>query len=113
MRSITGRVILPANTPAVTAEHVLIEVRDVSLADVPSTVVAEERLDEVILRPNGEIEFDLPVPDVAANRTLALRVHVDIKGTGRVDSGDLLTTVHYPVPSSGASGPMEVRVAVV
>src|SRR5437868_2630966 len=101
MRTVTGKIVLPANTPTVNASLVLIEVRDVSLADAPSTVVAEERLSNVALRPNGEIRFKIPVREVESNRTLSLRVHVDLDGSGRVKSGDLLTTANHPIPNRG------------
>ena len=113
MRNITGKVVLPADAPAVRADQVTIEVRDVSVADAPSTVVAERRLDNVALEPNGEITFKMPVPDVEANRTLAFRVHVSLDGSGSVKSGDLLTTTHVAVPGAGQAAQLEVPVKVI
>ncbi|HEX6624042.1 MAG TPA: YbaY family lipoprotein [Pyrinomonadaceae bacterium] len=113
MRTITGKIILPPNVPAAKADEVTIEVRDVSEADALSTVVAERRLEDVALRPNGEIKFKLSVPDVGPNRSLAMRVHVSTDGSGRVKSGDLLTTTHIPVPSTGDAEQLEVPVVVI
>lgn len=113
MRTITGAITLPANTPATKAGQVIIEVRDISLADAPSVVVAEQRLNEVALKPNGQIKFKLPVPEVEANRSLSLRAHVSLDGSDRVDAGDLLTTANYPVPNAGTSAQLKVPVVVI
>lgn len=113
MRTITGKIVLPANTPAVGADQVLIEVRDVSLADAPSTVVMERKLTNVELQPSGQIKFRMRVPEVEESRALSLRVHVSLDGSGRVKSGDLLTTAHLPVPSSGPAKSLEVPVTLI
>ena len=91
----------------------LIEIRDVTLADASSVVIAEERLDNVSLKPGGRIAFKLPTPEVASNRMLSVRVHISLDGSGRVQSGDLLTTASYPVANEGTPAPLEVRVAVI
>jgi putative lipoprotein len=113
MRNITGKIVLPANVPADKAGQVTIEVRDVSLADAPSTVVAERRLDNVVLEPNGEIKFKIPVPEVESNRTLGLRVHVSLDGSGKLKSGDLLTTTHIAVTDAEQVPEIEVPVKVI
>jgi uncharacterized lipoprotein YbaY len=111
--NIKGEIILPANAPTTKAKQVLVEVRDVSMADAPSKVVAEQRLENVNLKPGGRIKFKATVPEVEANRTLALRVHISLDGSGQVKSGDLLTTTYDPVPTTGASATLEVPVAVI
>jgi uncharacterized lipoprotein YbaY len=113
VRTIKGNVDLPANTPKRKAGSVLVEVRDISLADAPSTVVAEQRLEDVPLEPNGQIGFKLQVPDVEPNRTLSLRAHVSMDGSGQVKSGDLLTTAHHPVPSTGTPDSLEIPVVAI
>lgn len=113
MRTVTGNIVLPAGAPSVTAKLVLIEARDVSLADAPSVVVAEQRLTDVPLRPNGQIGFRILVPDVESNRTLSLRVHVSPDGSGHAKSGDLLTTANYPISSTGTPEPQNIQVVVI
>jgi putative lipoprotein len=113
MRTVRGEIILPEKTPAVNAGQVIIEVRDISLADVPSQLIAEKRLDNVALRPHGRINFSIPVPEVEGNRTLTLRVHVSLDGSGRAKSGDLLTTAIYPLPNTGTPLPLQVSVVVI
>jgi len=113
MRTITGKIILPKETPAVNAGQVIIEVRDISLADVPSKLITEKRLDNVALKADGRINFNILVPEVEANRTLTLQVHISLDGSGRVKSGDLLTTAIYPISNTGTPAPLEVPVAVI
>ena len=113
MRTINGRVILPADTPESDAANVLIEVRDVSLADAPSVVIAQQRLDQVALRSGKAIVFSLEVPEVEPRRRLSIRVHVDLDGSGRVTAGDLLTTSSNPVPAAGTPAPIDVRVTLI
>jgi uncharacterized lipoprotein YbaY len=113
MRPITGEIVLPANAPAGRAQRVLVEVRDISLADAPSTVVAEESLTDVALRPNGRIKFRLTVPEVEPAHTLSLRVHISLDGGDRAKSGDLLTVATQPVPRSGPATGLTIPVAVI
>lgn len=113
MRTVKGKIILPENAPNVKAEQIVIEVRDVSVADAPSTVVAENRLKNVKLKPNGEIEFKIPVPEVESGHTLSFRVHVNVDGSEHTSTGDLLTTAHHPVPSTGTPDPVELPVEVI
>jgi putative lipoprotein len=113
MRTIKGEIVLPPNAPSVKAGRIIVEIRDVSLADAPSTVVAERQLDNVSLKPGGRIKFRIPVPEVNADRTLSVRVHVSLDGSGVTKSGDLLSTAYHPVPSTGKPAPLEVPVSVI
>ena len=97
MSYLTGHIQLPANAPTGKAAIVRVELRDVSLADAPSTVVVEQVLKSVRLAPGAKIPFRLAMPMDDPSRRLALRAHVDINGTGRTLPGDLLTTQSYPV----------------
>jgi len=113
MRSVHGEIVLPADAPVREAKSILIEVRDVSVADAPSTVVASTRLAGVHCRPNERIPFTLQAPEVAKGRMLALRVHVDWDGDGRVSSGDILTTESIPVALAGDSGPIRAAARLI
>ena len=113
MRTVSGEIVLPANAPSKTAKQVLIEVRDVTMADAPSVVIAEQQFANVALKPGGRIAFKLSVPEVASNRSLSVRAHLSIDGSGRAQSGDLLTTASYPVPNAGTPPPLKVQVNVI
>ena len=112
MRRIRGEIVLPADSPAAAAGLVLAEVRDVSLMDVPSTVVAEWRRTDVPVAPGGRIPFELDVPEGDQGRSLSVRAHVSFDGSGVVRPGDLLTVTVIPVSPRGV-GPIEVPTAVI
>jgi uncharacterized lipoprotein YbaY len=113
MRTITGAIVLPGDAPVVIAGQVIIEVLDISLADAPSQLIAEQLLSNVALQPGGRINFSIVAPEVDANRTLTLRVHISLDGSGQVKSGDLLSTTIYPIPNTGTPPPFDVAVVVI
>jgi uncharacterized lipoprotein YbaY len=92
VRTVAGEVVFPSNAPTGKAAVVVIEVRDTSVSDARSTVVAEQRVRDADVTPNGRLPFRLEVPAVDPRHSLSMRVHVDFDGDGRVSSGDLLTT---------------------
>lgn len=113
MRIVEGEILLPANTPIFQARQVIIEVQDVSLADASSTLVNHQRLDNVALKPQGRIRFNISVPDMELNRSLSLQVHIDLDGNGRIKAGDLLTTTNVSIPNRGTLPFLEVPVVVI
>ena len=110
MTRVTGDIVLPADAPAGKARVVRIEVRDVSALDAPSTVIASTDLRDVDVAPRARVPFAIDVPDVDPARHLNVRAHVDVAGTGRVSTGDYLTTESVPVPRSGGFRPIVVPV---
>jgi putative lipoprotein len=89
-----GEVVLPADLPPGTPlSTVVVEVRDVSLADAPAPVVASTVIDDAPLEPGGRIPFELDIPEPEPGHDLGLRVHVDRTGSGTTTKGDLLNTV--------------------
>ncbi len=105
--SLTGEVVLPPDAPATTAALVRIEIRDTSLADAPSTLVAETALRGVPLGPGGRIPFRIDA-DLPPGRALTLRVHVSLDGAPATKPGDLLTMESVPVPAGLARVPVRV-----
>ena len=113
MANIFGNILLPQNISREKSRQVLIEVRDTSIADAPSTVVAQQSLKNVLLAPGLAIPYSLEVPTEQSQRHLSLRVHVDLDGTGAVTPGDLLTVQAYPIKQGGGAGPLDVHVVPV
>ena len=99
-RNIRGEVAFPANATHGVAHRVLIELRDVSLEDQASSVLATITLTDVTVGPNARVAFSLAAPRVASNRALALRVQVDMQATQSYAAGDYLSTVTHPVSAS-------------
>lgn len=113
MRRVRGDVVLPPDCERVTAGLVLVEVRDVSLQDAPSVVVAETHMDELPVGPGTRIPFELSVPDAEPGHTLSIRAHVSIDGEPAISHGDAISTVHLPIPGAGDVDTVEVPVRVV
>ncbi len=95
--SAKGFVVLAADAPRTVAARLLVEVRDVSAADAPSTVVGSQIQTDVRLTPGGRIPFSVRVPDLDPARSYGLRVHISFSGAPTVEPGDLLTTRSLPV----------------
>jgi uncharacterized lipoprotein YbaY len=97
MRKLHGVIRFPESIPTSHAEWILVEVRDTTMIDAPSRVVAEIRMAHILVAANKFIPFDLEIPSADSRHSLSLRIHVDISGRGRVTGGDLLTTELYPI----------------
>jgi uncharacterized lipoprotein YbaY len=97
-RLIQGEIIFPDTASQGVAETITVELRDVSVQDQASTVVAAMTLKQVPLDPNCRVPFELEAPIVAASRSLSLRVQVDMQVGQRHASGDFLSTAAQPVP---------------
>ncbi|MEU1375049.1 YbaY family lipoprotein [Streptomyces triculaminicus] len=96
--AVRGRVSLPPDAPRLRAARLLVEVRDVSRSDAPSTVVGSQVQADVPLAPGASVPFEVEVPDLDPTSSYGLRVHVDLSGTGTLDPGDLISTQANPVP---------------
>jgi uncharacterized lipoprotein YbaY len=113
MRTIQGAIVLPTNAPRGIGRRVTVEVRDVSVQDAPSIVIARKDLTDVTLEPTGQLNFELEVPDVDASHALSLRVHISMDGSGQIKDGDLLTTSSCPITPHGATARVTVSPKVI
>ncbi|HII00769.1 TPA: hypothetical protein HA351_03650 [Methanosarcinaceae archaeon] len=96
-----------------TIEDVTVYIRldDVSLADARSTVISETVIENVSVSPEeNKVPFTLGFPELVANRTYSLYVHVDVNGDGKVSKGDYVTTMHNGVPTDQDMVNMDVTV---
>jgi putative lipoprotein len=110
-RSVHGVVVVPEGQPGEVAACVLVQVEDVSRMDAPSVVVGEQRVESVPL-DGRVVPFDVDVPTEAIDdrSSYSVRVHVDVSGSGEVESGDLITTQSYPVLTGGYPESVSVTV---
>jgi len=90
-----------------------VEVRDVSRVDAPSVLLAQVERDRVPVGPGVAVPFVLDAPEVAASRSLALRVRVDMQPRARPFSGDYLSTVLVPVPVAGDASDLVVPLRAI
>lgn len=100
-RRIQGEIVFPDHADKAMATKITIELRDVSLQDQASTVVAAMTLDKVSVGPNYRVPFEFNAPAVAPSRLLTLRVQVDRHPGQRHASGDFLSTSAQRVPAGG------------
>lgn len=113
MRSITGEIAIPANAPVADDASVLVEIRDTSVSDAPSTVLAAHVFPNTLIRPGEHVRFQIATPEVDRSKTLTLRAHVSLDGSGQVKAGDLLTVASFPVANTGDVDGLRVSVAVI
>src|SRR5512138_55033 len=114
-RVIHGQLVLPKSELPSEAASVLVQIEDVSRADAPSGVVAEQRLPGVRLQPGGVIGFSIEVPNDRINprSRYSVRAHVDVSGSGEVERGDLVSTQSHPVLSPGTTDDVAIPVRKV
>jgi putative lipoprotein len=98
--TVTGTVRLSDAVPPGATLRVRVE--DVSRMDAPSFTLAETATPIPAGAPAGtELPFTLVTPDPDPTASLNVRAHVDVSGSGTVDSGDLVSTAAHPVLTHG------------
>lgn len=101
-RTIEGWVQLPPEDPGTRQGHLLVELRDVSMLDAPSRVVASVSLPQAELGAGQRVPFRLQVPTASAATALNLRVQLQGQAAAAAGTGPLfLTTQAVPVPPLG------------
>lgn len=111
-RVVRGEILLPPEGVPAGAATVVVQVEDVSRADAPSEVVAERRLDGVVLRPGEALPFEIEVPAEAIDerRSYSVSARLGVSLSQQVKVGDLITTQSHPVLTRGH--PDHARVTV-
>lgn len=112
MRRIQGQLLLPGDAVPNSIGRARVEVRDVSIQDAPSTVLAADELDDVEVEPGGSTSFEILAPTTDTRRSLALRAQVDAVDRAGQRSAYLTTSAH-PVPAEGDVNDMVVRLSKV
>ena len=109
--TVRGQVVLPnVELPNQTAD-LIVQVEDVSRADAPSQVVGEQRVSGVAVRAGQVLPFEIEIPgQVDPNRSYSVRAHVDMTGSGKVETGDFITVQSYPVLTQGYGNEANVTV---
>lgn len=101
-RTIEGWVQLPAEEPGTPQGDAVVELRDASVLDAPSRVVASVQLTGVRLAAGQRLPFHFQAPEAPAASALQLRVQLQGKAHGAAGPGPLfLTTQAYPVEPAG------------
>lgn len=114
-KTVRGQVILPnVELPNQTAD-LIVQVEDVSRADAPSQVVGEQRVSGMSVRAGQVVPFEIEIPggQVDPNGSYSVRAHVDMTGSGQVETGDLITTQSYPVLTHGYGNEANLTVKLI
>jgi uncharacterized lipoprotein YbaY len=101
--TVTGAVRLPAGTPPFIGATVRVSLLDVTRADAPARLVAEQTIPDAS-HPGGAGEgfvFALRAPSIDTRARYVVRAHIDVDGSGRVSPGDYVTATSYPVLTAG------------
>jgi putative lipoprotein len=114
LQIVTGEVVMPS-VALPEAANLIVQVEEVSRADAPSLVVAEQRQNRVQLRPGAALPFviEVPIEMLDERNSYSVRAHVDVSGSGEVEVGDLISTRSYPVLTRGHGDRASVGVQVV
>jgi putative lipoprotein len=110
---ISGRIVFPPGDRPEETALLVAQVEDVSRADAPSKVIAEQVRQRVTLprAADRSLPFEIRVPrdSIDARSRYNVRVHVDVSGTRSVTSGDFLSTTASPVTPEHPDVAVEVR----
>jgi putative lipoprotein len=111
-RTVQGEIVLPDTDIPSESANLVVQVEDVSRADAPSVVVADQRQPGVPLRSGATLPFAVEVPEeiVDERDSYSVRVHIDVTGSGEVESGDLISTQSYPVLTRGHGNEARIHV---
>ncbi|WMW23394.1 YbaY family lipoprotein [Methanolobus mangrovi] len=113
--TIQGMIIFDEPVESFSNATVYLEVDDVSLQDVASTVISEESIVGVSMNASDiqPVTYLIHYPELEEKRTYSLSVHVDVDGDGRLSNGDYYSTWHNPVPTEPGVYELDVHVEMI
>jgi putative lipoprotein len=114
-RVVRGTIELPEADLPDQAATLVIRLENVSRADAASTVVAEQRLNPVVLSGRSTLAFELEIPagQIDERDRYSVSVHIDVSGSGELERGDLITKQSYPVLTGGHGEDVDIAVAAI
>lgn len=114
-RVVRGSIRLPSKMPPGIAAQIVVRVEDVSRADAPSIVIGEQRLATVSICGGDSVPFAIQVPAerIDDRGSYSVSAHIDLGGSGQVETGDFISTQTYPVLSRQYPDDVDVEVRPV
>ncbi len=104
VRRIQGELVFPDDAGPAVAEHVVVELRDVSAMDQPSRVLAATELRDQPVGPGARLAFAFDAPESPGGDSLGLRAQVTLRG----NATDYLSTGSQPVTPLGDARGLQV-----
>lgn len=112
---VSGEVVFGESSEAFSGATAYVRLEDVSRADAPSHVVAEQVIRQVDYQPGQTVRlaFELHGPIPHEQFRYIVSVHVDVDGDGQLSRGDYITMESYPVLTQGYPRRVSVRLKKV
>lgn len=100
---VKGIIVLDEHIKSFSGATVHILLKDVSLQDAPSKLIAEQTIKNVSHNniDQQKIEFVIYGDIVDTQADYSIRVHIDADNDGRISKGDFVTVQRYPVLTHG------------
>lgn len=103
---VSGNILLEGDTTDVSFPFTgVVEIRDVSLADGPSTTLASQTI--TVTGP-GPIPFEISVEAIQENASYTVYAHLDTDADETVSEGDFITMESFPVLTFGHGTTVDV-----
>ena len=112
MPLVEGEITFDQSASSFVGATVRVRLEDVTAADAPALLVAEEIERDVTFHPEAgaTLPFALTGEPPDAGRSYAVRVHIDLDGDGEVSRGDYISTQSHPVLTFGYPRRVEIPV---
>ena len=96
---VEGEIIFRQIPTSFSGATVFIFLEDNNRADAPSVVVARSVLHGISRSPENisSIHFRIVHPSPDSNAQLAISIHIDVDGDGKISPGDFITMESFPV----------------
>ena len=109
---VSGEILFSENASSFSGATVYVRLEDVSNADAPSKVIAEQILRDISYKAQSKtpLAFSIHGRSVNAKASYAVRVHVDTDADGEVSLGDYISMESYPVLTFTHPNKVSVRV---
>lgn len=112
---VSGEILFSKYAQSFSGATVYVRLEDVSNADAPSKVIAEQILRDISYKAQSKapLAFSIHGNSVNAKASYAIRVHVDTDDDKVVSLGDYISMESYPVLTFGFPNKVSVRVQKV
>ncbi len=109
---VEGEIKFEEEAPPFSGATMYVRLEDVSVADAPARVVAEDTRRDVSFesRAGESLKFAIEGAAPDPKGSYAVRAHIDLDGDGQVSRGDFISMQSYPVLTFGY--PRQVSVLV-
>lgn len=115
MLLVTGEIVFGEDAQSFSGGTLYVRLEDVSLADAPSKLIAEQILTDISYEIGSETKLEFALKDELPDDSARYNVcaFIDLDGDRQVSQGDYISTQSYPVLTFGYPNHILVRVRKV